>query len=194
MPGNAPPVEQTALHRVALDRRTAFDHGRSAGTGSAGNGIVEGAGRQDPCRPQADSIRPCHSFVAPGWGPHAGGAADRVRWAGGDLTIAWPLGVKAIIAMVMEPAASSRVAGGGHRVQAGLPRVQPGRPLLHLTSRAGDVAFLHGEAHRDRRTTDDEVMVRLREAARDEREGRLVRCDTEEELRAAFARLRSGQE
>ena len=42
--------------------------------------------------------------------------------------------------------------------------------------------------------TDDEIMVRLREAARDEREGRLVRCDTEEELRAAFARLRSGQE
>ncbi len=42
--------------------------------------------------------------------------------------------------------------------------------------------------------TDDEIMVRLQEAARDEREGRLVRCDTEEELRAAFARLRSGQE
>ena len=42
--------------------------------------------------------------------------------------------------------------------------------------------------------TDDEVMVRLQEAARDEREGRLVRCDTEEELRAAFARIRSGQE
>jgi len=42
--------------------------------------------------------------------------------------------------------------------------------------------------------TDDEVMLRLREAARDEREGRLMRCETEEELRAAFARLRSGQE
>ena len=42
--------------------------------------------------------------------------------------------------------------------------------------------------------TDDEIMVRLQEAARDEREGRLVRCDTEEELRAAFARMRSGQE
>jgi len=42
--------------------------------------------------------------------------------------------------------------------------------------------------------TDDEVMLRLQEAARDEREGRLVRCDTVEELRAAFARLRSGQE
>jgi hypothetical protein len=42
--------------------------------------------------------------------------------------------------------------------------------------------------------TDDEIIARLREAARDEREGRLVRCDTEEELRAAFARLRSGQE
>jgi hypothetical protein len=42
--------------------------------------------------------------------------------------------------------------------------------------------------------TDDEIIVRLREAARDAREGRLVRCDTEEELRAVFARLRSGQE
>ncbi len=42
--------------------------------------------------------------------------------------------------------------------------------------------------------TDDDVIVRLQEAARDEREGRLVRCDTEEELRAAFARLRAGQE
>lgn len=42
--------------------------------------------------------------------------------------------------------------------------------------------------------SDDEVMVRLQQAARDEREDRLVRCDTEEELRAAFARLRSGQE
>ena len=42
--------------------------------------------------------------------------------------------------------------------------------------------------------TDDEVMVRLHDAARDEREGRLVRCDTEEDLCAIFARLRSGQE
>ena len=42
--------------------------------------------------------------------------------------------------------------------------------------------------------TDDEIMVRLQEAARDEREGHLVRCDTEEELRGVFARLRSGQE
>ncbi len=42
--------------------------------------------------------------------------------------------------------------------------------------------------------TDDEVVARLQEAARDEREGRLVRCDTVEELRAAFARLRSGRE
>jgi len=42
--------------------------------------------------------------------------------------------------------------------------------------------------------TDDEVMVRLQEAARDEREGRLVRCETEEDLRTVFARLRSGRE
>lgn len=42
--------------------------------------------------------------------------------------------------------------------------------------------------------TDDDVIVRLQEAARDEREGRLVRCDTEGELLAAFARLRAGQE
>ena len=42
--------------------------------------------------------------------------------------------------------------------------------------------------------TDDDVIVRLREAARDEREGRLVRCDTEEELRLAVTRLRAGQE
>jgi len=42
--------------------------------------------------------------------------------------------------------------------------------------------------------SDDEIIVRLQEAARDEWEGRLVRCDTEEELRAAFVRLRSGKE
>ncbi len=39
--------------------------------------------------------------------------------------------------------------------------------------------------------TDDEVVARLREAVRDVQEGRLVHCDTEEELRAFFASLRT---
>jgi len=37
--------------------------------------------------------------------------------------------------------------------------------------------------------TDDEIVARLREAVRDVEEGRLVHCDTEEELRAFFASL-----
>jgi len=40
--------------------------------------------------------------------------------------------------------------------------------------------------------TDDEIVARLREAARDEQEGRLVHCDSAEELRALFVRLRAG--
>ncbi len=39
--------------------------------------------------------------------------------------------------------------------------------------------------------TDDEIVARLREAARDEQEGRLVRCDSAEELRAFFASIGS---
>lgn len=37
--------------------------------------------------------------------------------------------------------------------------------------------------------TDDEIVARLREAARDVQQGRLVHCDSEEELRAFFVSL-----
>ena len=37
--------------------------------------------------------------------------------------------------------------------------------------------------------TDDEIVARLREAARDEQEGRLICCDSAEELRAFFASM-----
>jgi hypothetical protein len=41
--------------------------------------------------------------------------------------------------------------------------------------------------------TDKEVLERLRGAAEDEESGRLVHCETEEDLRAFFADLRPGE-
>jgi hypothetical protein len=38
--------------------------------------------------------------------------------------------------------------------------------------------------------TDEELMLLLRQAVEDEREGRLVRCNTESQLRAFFGDLR----
>ena len=41
--------------------------------------------------------------------------------------------------------------------------------------------------------TDEEIVGRLRDAAEDERAGRLASCENEDDLRSFFATLRTGR-